>query len=548
MHLPSPALFPAILTRELRAASRRSGTYWLRVVVVAVALAALFLQFTAGRLASALVPGGRAPLPGAYLFALLHTVLSVGLLLAAPLFAADCIARERRDGTLGLLALTPLRPFEIVLGKAAAQIIRLLSLWIACLPVLLIPVLMGGVGAVDIQYALGIEGMIVLGGLAAGLIATSFCRQWSRSAGLALAITLVGGQIITLGAAFLIIAAARVQAPAGLSSDLAGQSVWMISMASWFSATGLYGPGFGTLLSGFPPWVSVTTGQCLLGGIAITALFFGLSILVAGWCVGNSLRPDGRTVFRRQSSTAKAAVRFARPRAERRRQRWLADNPARWLCAASGSNRWGPWGWLILVALGWFFFPTWTGNSSGDRSLTYFIPAALAFPLAMTAAASFRRELEEGTLELLLVTPLPAGQLIWARILEQWSLFGPAALLQIILSVLLVPIDDTNAPLRAVQWAGLTSLLTLPAIGIRYAVRRLHPLSGFFWSLLTILILPFLLGLATLASSDSENPATSFMTGFGLTQAGLSLVWGWLAARDLETRWYLFRPFQRRAR
>jgi ABC-type transport system involved in cytochrome c biogenesis permease component len=223
------------------------------------------------------------------------------------------------------------------------------------------------------------------------------------------------------------------------------------------------------------------------------------------------------------------------------------------LCAASGSNRWGPWGWLILVALGWFFFPTWTGNSSGDRSLTYFIPAALAFPLAMTAAASFRRELEEGTLELLLVTPLPAGQLIWARILEQWSLFGPAALLQIILSVLLVPIDDTNAPLRAVQWAGLTSLLTLPAIGIRYAVRRLHPLSGFFWSLLTILILPFLLGLATLASStlassDSENPTLSFMTGFGLTQAALSLVWGWLAARDLETRWYLFRPFQRRAR
>ncbi|MEN9675904.1 MAG: hypothetical protein RIS76_1800, partial [Verrucomicrobiota bacterium] len=37
MHLPSPALFPAILTRELRAAARRSGTYWLRVVVVAVA-------------------------------------------------------------------------------------------------------------------------------------------------------------------------------------------------------------------------------------------------------------------------------------------------------------------------------------------------------------------------------------------------------------------------------------------------------------------------------------------------------------------------------
>ena len=67
---------------------------------------------------------------GAEMFAVLHTVICVVLLFAAPLVAADSVAKERREGTLGLLALTPLRPFEVVIGKALAHVIRLVSLWL----------------------------------------------------------------------------------------------------------------------------------------------------------------------------------------------------------------------------------------------------------------------------------------------------------------------------------------------------------------------------------------------------------------------------------
>lgn len=558
MRLPSPALLPAVLTRELRAAARRAGNYWIRVVVVTAALGAMLLQFAGGRLANALGTGRGAALLGAELFAALHTALSVGLLLAAPLFAADCIARERRDGTLELLGLTPLRPFEIVLGKAAAQIVRLLSLWISCLPMLLIPVLMGGVNAVDLKYALGIELMILLGGLSAGLVATSLCRGWSRSAGLALVLTLAGGQLLTLFASVVLVTADKSRASAGAGAGLGGVSIWVVSLVTWMSATGLPGPGFGSMLAGAPPWVAVITQRCLLAGIAACATCLGASILFAGWRVGLSLRPDRRTPGEFEASRRPKIKDRARTGAERRRQRWLEGNPARWLCAVSGNSPRAHWAWLIVVAVSWALMPWLARDDPGMLGLTCFLPLALAIPLAMTAAASFRRELEEGTLELLLVTPLPAGQIVRARVVEQWSRFGPAALLHGVLTVASLFAVDTPAELLAVNWAGLSLMATLPAVGIRFAVRRLHPLSGFFWSLLTLLVLPFLIGMATLASTDidyNRDPrsvafqhAAAFGTGFTLTQIGLSLVWGWLAARDLETRWYLFRPFQRRVR
>lgn len=558
MPLPSPDLLPAVLFRELRAASRRRSTYWIRVAVVMAGLGAMLLQFAAGRLASALSPWGRAPLPGAELFAALHTALCAGLLLAAPLFAADCIARERRDDTLGLLALTPLRPFQIVLGKAAAQVVRLLSLWIACLPLLLIPVLMGGVSVLDLQYALGIEMMIVLGGLASGLVATSFCRVWSRSAGLAFVLTLAGGQLLTLFAAVVLVTSDQIRGPGIPGVGIAGQSVWVISLVTWIGSTGLPGPGFGRLLGAYPSWVTTTTQHCLLAGIAICMALFGVSVLIAGWRVSLSLRSDLRSSSQRSIPTTRHPARNARGSSERRRQRWLAGNPARWLCEVSGNQRRGYWVWLLVVATTWIGLPWLARDDLEGMALTCFLPAALAIPLAMTAASSFRRELEEGTLELLLVTPLPARKLVWARVREQWSIYGPAALLHGVLSVVFALRWDISAVLLAFNWAGLSTIVTLPAVGIRFAVRRLHPLSGFFWSLLTLLILPLLIGLATVASANVEyngspqsaaiQNAAAFGTGFTTTQLGLSLVWGWLAARDLDTRWYLFRPFQRRAR
>ena len=47
---------------------------------------------------------------------------------------SDCISEEKRDGTLGLLFLTDLRSFDIVLGKLAATSLKAFAGLIAIFP------------------------------------------------------------------------------------------------------------------------------------------------------------------------------------------------------------------------------------------------------------------------------------------------------------------------------------------------------------------------------------------------------------------------------
>jgi len=539
-----PTLMPAVVLRELRAAARRRGTYWMRALVVAVALTALLLRIGTGRVAQILMAGGPGTLPGGEIFALLHTVLSITLLLAAPAFAADCIARERREGTLGLLGLTPLRPVEIVLGKVAVQAVRLVSLWLACVPVLALPVLMGGVSRVDFQYALGIEFMILVGGLAAGLVATSLHTRWVHSAAWAFAGTLFGGQCLTLFAASLLRWGAFRQAPGIPTEHLTEVSPFLVSIFVWPMASGL--TGFAGLFGSVPAWIRGTADVGLVCGVGIViAVLFG-SVRFAGRRVRWFLlpQPDSRIPPREPTRGRSSA------RAEALRRRWLATNPARWLCQTAGDRR-GRWLWLGVVAAGWITFISLRYRISDLEVLTRFLPLTLAVPMALHAAASFRQEIEEGTLELLLVTPLEPGKLVWARVRQLWALYLPAVIANGLCMVFLPMDGGTSDGLFVVHWIGIISLLALPALGIRYAVRRLHPLAGFVWSLLTAGVLPLLMGglLGMVACADgrgSQWKAFGWVLGFGGTQILLSATWGWLAARDLKTRQYMLRPFQRR--
>jgi ABC-type transport system involved in multi-copper enzyme maturation permease subunit len=60
-------------------------------------------------------------------------------------FTADCISSEKREGTLGLLFLTPLRSLDLVLGKLASHSLLVFFSMLALGPVLFIPLLNGGV-------------------------------------------------------------------------------------------------------------------------------------------------------------------------------------------------------------------------------------------------------------------------------------------------------------------------------------------------------------------------------------------------------------------
>ena len=80
-----------VIVRELRQQSRQKGTFTMRCLGAGLA------TLVAGLLAPALL---RDPNLGGLLFSGLHNVLFYSIWILVPLSAADCISRERRDGTL----------------------------------------------------------------------------------------------------------------------------------------------------------------------------------------------------------------------------------------------------------------------------------------------------------------------------------------------------------------------------------------------------------------------------------------------------------------
>src|SRR6185295_5308866 len=100
---------------------------------------------------------GSAASLGARLFQELNMALFVSVMLCVPMLTADCISREKREGTLGLLFLTPLSARGIVIGKCLIQALRGLTLVLSAMPVLVLPFLYGGIVWQDAVLALVIH-------------------------------------------------------------------------------------------------------------------------------------------------------------------------------------------------------------------------------------------------------------------------------------------------------------------------------------------------------------------------------------------------------
>lgn len=129
-----PAL--PIVERELRVAARSRETYWSRAGVV-LGLGLLWIPGWMGTF-------GTTTEINTFVFnGMLWAGFAVSCL--ACLFTADAISRERREGTLGLLFLSRVRVVDILLGKLGSSGFKGLSMLAAFLPMLMIPVLAGGV-------------------------------------------------------------------------------------------------------------------------------------------------------------------------------------------------------------------------------------------------------------------------------------------------------------------------------------------------------------------------------------------------------------------
>src|SRR5206468_11141109 len=107
--------------------------------------AALTAVIIAGSSLSGLGAMALTPQAGRSTFRVLALVAAFILLNSVIRLTAEAFAREKREDTLGLLFLTPLKPRDLVLGKLASSALGGFYRFVAIVPVLALPMLGGGV-------------------------------------------------------------------------------------------------------------------------------------------------------------------------------------------------------------------------------------------------------------------------------------------------------------------------------------------------------------------------------------------------------------------
>src|SRR5438552_16331975 len=144
---------------------------------------------------------GQSPLVVAQvLFGLLTGAAVLYCLLSGVRATADCLSEEKREGTLGLLFLTDLKGYDVVLGKLAATSLNAFYGLIAIFPVLAIPLLLGGVSIGEFWRMTVVLANALFFSLAAGIFVSAMSRGARKAmAGTFLLILLINGGLPGLG-------------------------------------------------------------------------------------------------------------------------------------------------------------------------------------------------------------------------------------------------------------------------------------------------------------------------------------------------------------
>ncbi|HZV33870.1 MAG TPA: hypothetical protein VFB72_04770 [Verrucomicrobiae bacterium] len=480
-------VFP-VIERELRVQSRLWFTYLIRVLG-ALALLCVFLWFGA--------VNGFPPHVGGRLFGWLNCTMMVSIWVLVPLTCADCISRERREGTVGLLFLTPLKAREVVLAKGMVHGIRSLSLLLAVLPMMTISFLIGGVTWKEAVLSAMVNFNCICWALAAGLLASSLSKSWLRA--MLLACGLAGCFAVIL----MIITGWRVLLAVRRDTGFTSYYGTWISNAPMSNIAQVELPiGFlditdmkgwwGTMFS----VLKLKTQRAWLrqeGGLVLFSLVFLLvAVLVAAWNLRRAWQeepPSARRLwFEKQLCTPIIGVNFF----HRWMRRKLDQNPIGWLEQRTWSGRLVTWGWLAVMIS---FYSAALSAQNSWRLLGVaqnFLAWLLMGIIASSAAGSFQRERETRVLELLLVSSMSAGQIISGRLRGLWGQF---VLTFGLLVFMWIVIATGPWPEKDFGWVPFfcAGYLTIPVIGLYYSLSRKHFISAFLWTVFTGILLPFVL-------------------------------------------------------
>lgn len=349
--------------------------------------------------------------------------LQVGLIcILSPVFMAGAIAQEANPRTWDILLTTPLSKLEIVLGNLFGRLWFVLALLFASLPLFALTQFFGGVPGRSIMasYLVAAGAALLVGSIAIALSVSRLVGQravfafyvsvvtylattiavdaWLRSRGFGAGMGGHGVTWVTAANPFLALRAllSPTNYPVAEAGTYAGLKAWMFErpVAAW-------------------TWGTVLISTALMAASTLTVRAGGLRQIAGG--------ASGIPWYRR-------VMGLGAKGAEHRPPRTVWSNPIAWReAAARNATFWRILSRWAFIALGLatglavvILFHTGTLNPTDFRFVVRSVVFTEVFVIALVAinmaATAVSREREDGTLDLILTTPITPGMYLTGKL------------------------------------------------------------------------------------------------------------------------------------
>lgn len=416
--------FLPIVERELRVRARWPVTYHARWIAAGVALLIAWPMLMETNPIRGISYGQR-------MFVWLSVLTFLYCLFEGARQTADCLSSERRSGTLGLLFLTDLKGYDIVLGKIAGTALSSFYGLLAVLPVIAVSIFAGGVTGGEFWRMVLVLITTLFFSLSAGMWVSSRSREEQKSMG-------------------------------GAAAVLIGMTGGLPCLELLWKGPNFGGNGFLSLASpGYPFFLAFDTnyrtggqafGQALLVIMLLSLVFLGLAARGARQTLEEQNLPEGfwqrlgRSFVSHGSAAERATlITEATLKAAKRRYE-LGVSPVFWLAGRQSHQLRLLWG-IVLFMAGVIAMPIFFTFGQGSASQTwhnYFMIGFLTvgqlafwFCACSITTRFFADTRRSGALELLMCTPLDDDSLLKGQWLHlKRALLGPVLCLWVLNVVL----------------------------------------------------------------------------------------------------------------
>ena len=365
---------------------------------------------------------------GANAFTLISYGQVAAICLLTPLFMAGAIAQESNPRTWEILVTTPLSSLQIVLGNLFGRLFFALALLVSTLPLCLAARIFGGVRGSSVVASMAVSGCsaVFLGSLAVMLSVT-------RSAGKRGVFAFYAGTVLVLFATGAADLAARTPVGPGSSATF---TTWLTPLNPFLTLrseldSNAYRPwSLGVDESGAfaRAWLGHPLASMVTGSLLASAFLVALATLRVR-LVGSRTEADTGGVGRFMRRVSRRGERVPR-------RVW--QNPVAWREASlrlstpvARGARWGLFFVGIAAAVAVLFMHRVTVLDTATARLTLgalvMAEVVLAILVAVSASATaVSREREDGSLDILLTTPIQPGPYLKGKLRGMIVVLWPA--------------------------------------------------------------------------------------------------------------------------